>query len=130
MVAVERAVQIFAVIHLLTMGLSHILAPRAWAEFFIGLRERGHAGVFVVGFMSLGFGSIIAAFHQVWAGIPLVLTLLGWAQVLKAAIYFSFPAFGLRRLEMVSIERAHLFIYPGIVLTLLGLLIAYHLVAY
>ena len=52
----ERAVQIFGVIHLLTIGLSHILAPRPWAEFFLRLRERGEAGVFVVAFMSLGSG--------------------------------------------------------------------------
>lgn len=80
----ERAVQLLAVIHLLTIGLSHVLAPRAWADFFVGLRERGQAGVFVVAFMSLWFGSIVVAFHPVWSGIPVVLTLLGWAQVLKA----------------------------------------------
>ena len=65
----ERAIEIFAVIHLGVMGLSHILAPKAWIEFFIRLREKGHPGVFAVGFMSLFFGSIIAAFHNVWSGL-------------------------------------------------------------
>ena len=123
----ERAIQIFAVIHLLTMGLSHILAPRTWAEFFVQLRERGKPGVFIVGFMSLGFGSLIVAFHNVWSGIPTVLTLLGWSQVVKAAIYFAFPSYGLRKLHFVSVERSRLFIFPGIVLIVLGGLIAYHL---
>ena len=101
----ETAVQIFGAIHLLVIGLSHILAPRAWADFFIRLRARGESGVFVVGFMSLGFGSIIAAFHNVWSGIPAALTIIGWAQVVKALIYFCFPAFGLRRLEIVSLAK-------------------------
>lgn len=110
----QTAVQIFAIIHLSTIGLSHVLAHRAWAEFFVWLREKGHPGVFVTAFMSLGFGSIVAAFHPVWSGLPLVLTLLGWSQVLKGLLYFSFPAVGLRALGRVSIERSTMFVIPGI----------------
>lgn len=123
----ETAVQIFAVIQLGTIGLSHVLAPRAWAEFFILLRGKGHTGVFVVGFMSLGFGSIVAAFHNVWTGIPAVLTILGWAQVLKALIYFTFPAYGLRALATVSVDRARVFVYAGFFLLALAALFGYHL---
>jgi hypothetical protein len=122
----ETSVQIFAIIHLGTMGMSHILAPRAWTDFFIGLRERGHPGVFVVAFMSLGFGSIIAAFHPVWSGIPLALTVVGWGQVLKAFLYFCFPAYGLRRLNIVTIERSKMFIVPGVALVGLAGLLLYH----
>ena len=122
-----RAVQVFAVIHLGIIGLSHVMAPRAWAEFFAWLRARGEAGVFVVAFMSLGFGSIVAAFHPVWTGIPLALTLLGWAQVLKALIYFLFPAYGLRRLAMATVERAYLFRIGGVPLLVLAGLFAYQL---
>lgn len=109
----ETSVQLFAAIHFLVIGLSHILAPRAWASFFNLLRQKGEPGVFVVGFMSLWFGSIVAAFHNVWSGLPAVLTVIGWAQVLKALIYFVFPSFGLRRIGMVPPERAHLFVYGG-----------------
>lgn len=125
--SLATSVQLFAVIHLGTMGISHITAHRAWAEFFVLLRSKGHAGVFVVGFMSLGFGSIIAAFHQEWSGIPLVLTLLGWTQVLKALAYFSFPGFGMRRLGLVSVERSRMFMVPGVVLVLLAGLLLFHL---
>ena len=123
----ERAVQIFAVVHCLTMGLSHIVQPRAWADFFLLLRDKGRAGAFVVAFLSLGFGSIVVAFHEVWTGLPLALTVLGWAQVLKGFLYFLFPQFALRRLALVSRERAHLFVYPGVVLVALAGLLAYHL---
>ncbi|MFT7680247.1 MAG: hypothetical protein ACI8QC_004253 [Planctomycetota bacterium] len=92
----KAAVEVFALINLVVIGLSHILVPKAWAEFFVGLHEKGHPGVFAVGFMSLSFGSIIAAFHNVWTGHGLVLTLLGWAQVLKGGLYLLFPAYGMR----------------------------------
>lgn len=125
----RTGVEIFAVIHLGTMGLSHVVAHRAWAEFFILLRERGRPGVFVVAFLSLGFGSIIAAFHPVWSGVPLVLTLLGWAQVLKGLIYLCVPSYGLKKLSLVSLDRSRLFIIPGIVLLGLAGLILWDLVA-
>ncbi len=94
----EQAVQIFAIVNFVVIGLSHIVQPRVWVEFFVFLRERGEAGAFATALLSLIFGSIIVAFHNVWTGIPAVLTVVGWAQVLKALIYFTFPAFGLRKM--------------------------------
>ena len=125
--SIERAVELFAIIHLGTMGLSHILAPKAWAHFFLWMRAKGEAGVFVVAFLSLGFGSIIAAFHQVWSGIPLILTLLGWAQVLKALIYFMFPQVGLKGLRRISVDRAGMFICAGVALLAIAGILTYHL---
>lgn len=120
----EQAVTLFALIHLLIMGVSHIAAPHVWIEYFIRLREQGERGVFVVGFMSLGFGSIIVAFHPVWSGWPLILTLLGCAQVLKAAIYFIWPQYGLRKMQRVSPERPRDFVIAGVGLLVISALVA------
>ncbi len=120
----EQAVAVFAIVQLVIIGISHITAPHAWVEFFVALREQGHRGVFFVGGMSLGFGAIIVAFHPVWSGWPLVLTLLGCAQVLKAAIYFIWPAFGLKKLDRVAPERSRDFVYAGIGLLVVAVLIA------
>ncbi len=125
----ERAIQIFAVINLVVIGLSHVAQPRAWAEFFVALREKGDRGVFVVGFMSLAFGSLIVAFHNVWSGLPIVLTILGWTQVLKGLVYFTFPSYGLRKLGIVDVERARMFIWPGLGLLVIAALLGYDLAA-
>ena len=124
----EQAVQIFAVVHLAVIGLSHALQPRAWVTFFLWLRDHGEAGAFVTAFLSLGFGSVIVAFHNVWTGIPAVLTVLGWAQVVKALVYFVAPKYGLRKMELASYERANLFIPAGVIMVVLASLIGYHLV--
>ena len=126
LMTMETAVQIFAVVHLTVIGLSHVLQPQAWVTFFLWLRQKGEAGVFATAFLSLGFGSIIVAFHQVWSGIPMVLTLLGWSQIFKALVYFVWPAFGLRKLQMVSEERARLFIIAGVALLGIAGLIVGH----
>ncbi len=123
----EQAVELFAIINFVVIGLSHIVQPRAWVEFFVFLRERGEAGAFATAFLSLIFGSIIVAFHNVWTGIPMVLTIVGWTQVLKALIYFTFPAYGLRKMQIPSHERPRLFLYPGIAFLVLAGLLGYHL---
>ena len=104
--SVEKATEVFAAVFLLVIGLSHIAQPRAWVEFFVWLRGKGPTGVFVNGFLSLGFGSFIAAFHNVWHGLPVIITLLGWAQVLKGLVSFLVPNVALRGLARVSYERA------------------------
>jgi hypothetical protein len=123
----EKAIQVLAVIHFTVVGLSHLIQPRPWADFFIRLREEGTTGVFVVAFMSLWFGSIVVAFHNVWTGIPMALTIVGWAQVLKGLIYFCFPEFGLRRISYVERDRAHLYSVAGVVLLILAGLLGYEL---
>jgi hypothetical protein len=123
----ERAIEVFAIIQFVVIGVSHIVQPKAWARFFILLRQQGDAGVFATAFLSLVFGSIIVAFHNVWTGLPIVLTLVGWAQVAKALIYFSFPAFGLRKLHIPSEERANMFIAPGFAFLALAAVLGYHL---
>lgn len=124
----ETGVQVFAMVNFVIIGLSHIIQPRVWAAFFIGLCERGHAGVFVNGFISLGLGSLIVAFHNVWSGLPMVLTIYGWILVLKALISFTAPSIAKRSMAQVSHERASHFVFPGIGLLLLGALLCFHLV--
>ncbi len=61
----ERAVQIYAIINLTVIGMSHVVRPRVWVDFFVFFRERGEAGVFAIAILNLIFGSIIVAFHSV-----------------------------------------------------------------
>ena len=124
---IARSLEVLAVIQFAVIGLSHVFQPRAWAEFFLWIRERGDAGVFAYGFLTLWFGSIIVAFHNVWTGIPAVLTFVGWAQLFKATLYFTAPSFGARRMKMVSVERAWVFVRAGGVLLVLAGLLGFHL---
>lgn len=121
----ENAVEIFALVHFSVIGLSHVFAPRGWVAFFVWLRGKGEAGVFVVGSLSLWFGSIIVAFHNVWSGWPTLLTVLGWAQVLKGALYLIFPQVGLRLLGRVAEEKSREFVIAGgVLLAAVGAIVA------
>lgn len=121
----ERAAEVFAVVNLAVIGVSHIAQPRVWVEFFVLLRERGRAGVIFNGMLSLMFGSILAAFHNVWSGLPMIVTLLGWAQVVKGLISLVAPSIGLKKMMRVSMDRAWEFQVAGVALVALAALIAW-----
>ncbi len=112
------------------IGLSHILQARAWAELFIHWRERGAAGVLYTGLLHFALGAVIVAFHNVWSGgVPIVVTVLGWAWVVKGSLYLVYPKHGMRMLNRVSTERAWEFVVAGAVLVVLSVLISYSLYA-
>lgn len=119
MSAVE-SVQLFVALQSSVIAVSHIVQPGAWVDFFVWLRGKGHAGVFANGFLALWFGALIVAFHPVWSGPAIVITLIGWAQVLKGAIAFVMPSLSMRGFERVSHERRHEFVIAGFGLAAIG----------
>ncbi len=126
----EIAIEKLAVLCLFIFGLSHIVQPRAWAEFFIYLRQKGVIGVYITAFIHLPLGALIVSFHNVWTGIPALLTVLGWCWVIKSTLYFVFPKVGMWGLSHVSVERASHFVVAGVVSLVLALIIAFPLLAY
>ncbi len=123
----QQAIELFAVINFLIIGMSHVFQHRAWAEFFILLHRQGRPGAFANGFLSLVTGSLIVAFHNVWSGIPIILTVIGWSFVLKAALVFLRPEWGLRSIGRVRLENSRLFMVPGVIMIILAILLGYSL---
>ena len=121
----ERSVEVLAIILFGILGLSHILQPKAWVEFFILLRGKREAGAFVDGFLNLPLGGVIVGFHNTWSGIPLVLTLVGWGLLIKGLIRFCAPKQALRMMARVSLERSWEFQVAGAALVGLAGLIGY-----
>ena len=122
-VAVERLVALCCFV----IGISHIVQPRAWVELFIDWRSKGVVGVFYTGLLHFTFGALIVAFHNVWRGWPLLVTLLGWAWTLKGLLYLTAPSVGMKSLARVSVERSHEFVVAGAVLVAIALVITWSL---
>jgi hypothetical protein len=121
----EQSVEVLAIVCFGVVGLSHILQHKAWAEFFILLRGKGEAGAFVDGFLNLPPAGVIVGFHNVWSGIPLVLTLVGWCLIIKSLIRFCAPKQALRMMARVSLERSWEFQIAGTFLVALAGLLGY-----
>ena len=108
----DRSVEILAIVWFGVLGLSHITQPRAWVEFFTMLRSKGEAGV-------------IIAFHNVWAGIPAVLTIVGWGLLIKSLLRLCLPKQGLKLMARVSVERCWEFQMAGGAFVILAGLLGY-----
>lgn len=110
----EHATQTFAAISFLVIGLSHLIRPGEWGEYFRSLVDRGTPGAFLDGFLCLNFGALIASFHNVWQGPAMILTLIGWAQVVKGLVRFVAPQLAIGMLRRMSPERSGLFRAGGV----------------
>ena len=113
--------QIIAALMFIIMGASHLIQPKAWVTFFTTLQKLGDAGVFANAFMSLWFGILIVSLHNIWTWPAIILTLIGWAQVLKASVGFIAPSISMRGLMMVSPENEWRFVAAGVPSFSLGL---------
>lgn len=98
----EPAIERLAALAFLVTGLSHLLAPRAWVSFFALVAAQGEAAGIWNGLLHLPLGLVIAAFHPVWEGPGVVVTLIGWALVAKAAGQMCWPGLARRSLAMAA----------------------------
>lgn len=123
----ELAVTKLAIICFFVTGVSHIVQPRVWAEFFIGMHRKGGVGSFQNALLHFPLGALIVAFHNVWHGLSIVLTLVGWGLLLKSFIYFIFPKHGVKMLARVSVQRSWEFVVAGVFSLCLSLLLIFSL---
>jgi hypothetical protein len=125
----ERSIEVLAIILFGVIGLSHLVQPKAWAKFFILLRGKGEAGVLVDGLLNLPVAGLIIGFHNVWSGIPAVLTLVGWCLLIKSLLRFCIPKYGMMMMARVSVGRSWEIQVAGVGLLALAGLIGYAIYA-
>jgi uncharacterized protein YjeT (DUF2065 family) len=124
---IESALQLAFAIQLGVFGIAHLLRPGPLIQFYEVLTAKGAAGVVFIALLSLVTGSLLVAFHNVWSGLPILLTLFGWAQLVKGIAYLLFPAVALRQFQKVTPERTNQFRLPGIPLLVISGLLLWHL---
>ena len=96
----EQGIEKLAALVLTLTCVSHIAAPRAWAVLFERIRAGGETAGLGIAAINLPLGLMIVAFHNVWSGWGLLITLIGWALLLKGAVHLMFPALTHRTLKM------------------------------
>ena len=121
----EIGIERLAALAFIITGLSHITAPRAWVRFFLNIRAAGEAAGFLNAYVHMPLGLLIVAFHPVWEGPAMLVTLVGWALTLKGTLYFLWPRLADKSMAMVTEERAGHFRIAGVVSLLLGLAIGW-----
>ena len=124
----EKQIQVAFAIQLAVYGIAHLLQPGPLVAFYQALASKKDAGVICIALLSLITGSFLVAFHNVWTGLPILLTIFGWAQLVKGTLYMLIPSVGLRFFERITPDRTNHFRWPGIPLLVVSALLAWHLV--
>ena len=121
----QRFVELYVFLGFLVVGISHITMAAAWDEFFALLRSKGRAGVIANGMLALAFGSIVVVGHNIWSGLALIVTLIGWAQLVKAFLHLTIPGIGERSLQMAETNPLTKFRLGGAVMLIVDIPVAY-----
>lgn len=122
------AVQFIMAFAMPLMGLSHILQPKMWRDYFQRLHAKGAAGVVTRTFsLELWPALIIVAFHQVWTWPGFLLTVYGWLLLTKCVISLLSPRMGVKSLAMTEKHDDRGFVIAGIMLIAIGASAAYTL---
>lgn len=74
-------------------------------RLFERVAAQGEAAGIWNGLLHLPLGLVIAAFHPVWRGPGLAVTLIGWALLAKAAAQLTWPGLAQRSLALAAGER-------------------------
>ncbi|HJU77690.1 MAG TPA: hypothetical protein VJ597_07170 [Sphingomicrobium sp.] len=96
----EIAVERLTALVLLLTCLSHIAAPRAWHLLFERIRVGGETAGLANAAVHLPLGLMIVAFHNVWTWPEAVVTVIGWALLLKGTLHLLFPQLAQRTLNL------------------------------
>ncbi len=117
----QSAVQLMMAIGCLMIGVSHVLQPRVWQDYFARIHAHGAAGVLKRTMIwELWPALILVTLHQVWTGPGIVLTLYGWLLLIKCAVSLWAPQAGLRSMAMAQRGPAT-FVAGGAALIVVGL---------
>lgn len=104
------------------LGLSHIVQPKLWVDFFTRVHAQGTAGlVGKVLAIELWPAILVVSLHQVWWGPGIVLTIYGWAQFAKVLLALFIPEVGMRSLAMAQTKGTRGFVAGGVMLAAVGL---------
>jgi hypothetical protein len=114
-------VQLVMMISGILFGLSHILQPRMWVDYFVRLHGQGERAMVTRTFqLELWPAMLIVTLHPVLDGAAAVITIYGWGQALKVVIAMLYPALSLRGLALAK-RGPRAFVGAGFVLVGLGI---------
>lgn len=121
----ELSIQFMAGVSLTLLGLSYLIATKDWIMWIENLERQGRKASLTIGSINLLIGSFILAFHWVWQGWPLLVTLIGAMALLKAATYLLCPGWLPAKLSKIHKQLPGWLKTSGITLSIIGMVIVY-----
>jgi hypothetical protein len=109
----------------LLVGLSHLLQPESWIDFFAGLKASKSAGI-VIATYTLPVALLLIVGHNDWRwDWPLFLTLAGWIMGIKCALYLLVPGLAGRMLARSAARSRPGFRCAGLIMAFFGAILTW-----
>jgi len=125
----EMLVEKVAAAVLCMVGVSLLTSTPFWIAYYKRVVEMGHKGVRLNGTVSLVVGMTVILLHNVWSGVPVLLTLLGWLLVAESVICFLVPEMALTGFKSMKEEhQVRVYQGTGTALLALSILLVFHLI--
>jgi uncharacterized protein YjeT (DUF2065 family) len=121
----EQSIEFMTGVCFTILGLSLFLRTTEWSEWASHLKARGAKASIVIGMVNLLLGSFILAFHWVWEGLAMIVTVFGVLFIFRSIVLLMFPnVFPYMLARMTSYFKC-LFKVAGAVVFILGSVLLY-----
>jgi len=108
----------------LILGLSILIYPKTWVKLVKQFLE-DHFKLFGVMFFSIIFGLVIINSFNVWEWSPwVIITITGWAALIKGAVYFLLPGDVYKSLARL-VNKKEILLVDSILITAVGVWLSY-----
>lgn len=116
----EQAVALMAGINFLALGLSYYFNAGDWIAWIAQLQKQERRESLTIGMINVLIGGFILGFHWKWAGIGLLLSLIGVAATIKGTVYMLFPSFLPNVLRYLEPHCRIVLLYASMILIAVG----------
>lgn len=121
----EQAIELMVAISLFIVGLSYIFNPKDWMEWLKKIQKDGKASSLKIGSLNLLLGTFITAFHWVWEGVSIIVTLIGVIGIFKGIIYLMFPGWLPHKLSFFVKQESEMMTLIGLITVVIAIFIFY-----
>lgn len=121
----EYAIELMVGICFLVLGLSIFLRTHDWIGWVGHIKQQGRNASLVLGVVNLLLGSFILAFHWVWEGLAMIVTIFGVLFTFRSVILLLCPGFLPKMLECLTPRLNGVFKLAGVIVTLIGAIVLY-----
>lgn len=87
----EQGIQLIISICFLVIGSSMFMRANDWVLWVKHAETQGRVASLIFGTLNLLLGSVIIAFHEVWNGIFIIVTILGFLLCFRGIILLLWP---------------------------------------
>ena len=125
----EYSIELMTAICFAVLGLSMLFLTADWLAWIKHLQAQGRNTSLVLGSVNLLLGSFIVAFHWVWEGIALIVTVFGILFLFRSIVLLFCPGFLPMMLEKLMPRFNGLVKASGLIIAAIAAALFYDLYA-